>query len=149
MDQLKISNFILFVTIRKSYIIPVFINKPLHAGNCFYQLRFFNFNGFPRASEKYFAQFLLNCGQVDDQILTLIDRAWGLYCEISDRGFLVWTERRRSEVHAKNRGLIFHSTDQTSEVNNRFVIWLNWVCEHMLFARLNRLSSVSLGNIIR
>jgi hypothetical protein len=40
--------------------------------------------------------------------------------------FLVWTERRRSEVHAlKNRGLIFHSTDRTSEVNNRFIIWLN------------------------
>ena len=39
--------------------------------------------------------------------------------------FSVWTERRRSEVHAKNRGLIFHSTDRTSEVNNRFIIWLN------------------------
>ena len=25
----------------------------------------------------------------------------------------------------KNRGLIFHSTDRTSEVNNRFIIWLN------------------------
>jgi hypothetical protein len=61
---------------------------------------------------------------------------FGLYCEISDRGFLVWTERRRREVHAKNRGLIFHSTDPTSEVNNRFIIWLNWVCEHMLFARI-------------
>ena len=39
--------------------------------------------------------------------------------------FLVWTERRGSEVHAKNRGLIFHSTDRTSEVNNRLIIWLN------------------------
>ena len=46
-------------------------------------------------------------------------------CEISDRGFLVWTELRRSEVHAKNRGLIFHSADRTSEVNNRFIVWLN------------------------
>jgi hypothetical protein len=44
------------------------------------------------------------------------------------------TERRRSEVHAENSGLIFHSTDRTSEVNNRFSIWLN--CEHMLFARI-------------
>ena len=46
-----------------------------------------------------------------------------LYCEISDQGFLVWTERRRSEVHAKNKGLIFHSTDRTSEVNNRFKLY--------------------------
>jgi hypothetical protein len=76
-------------------------------------------------------------------------RLFGLYCEISDRGFLVWTERRRSEVHAKNRGLIFHSTDRTSEVNNRFIIWLDWVCEHMPVSReLNRLLSVSLGNNI-
>ncbi len=46
------------------------------------------------------------------------------------------TIRRRSEVHVKYRGLIFHSTDRTSEVNNRFIIWLNLVCEHMLFARI-------------
>ncbi len=39
--------------------------------------------------------------------------------------FLVWIERRRSEVHAKNRGLISHSTDRTSVVNIRFIIWLN------------------------
>ena len=26
---------------------------------------------------------------------------------------------------SQNRGLIFHSTDRTSEVNNRFIIWLN------------------------
>ena len=40
---------------------------------------------------------------------------------MSDRSFLVWTERRGSEVYAKNRGLIFHSTDRTSEVNYRFI----------------------------
>ena len=44
-------------------------------------------------------------------------RLFGLYCEMSDFCFLVWTERRRREVHAKSRGLIFHSTDRTSEVN--------------------------------
>jgi hypothetical protein len=48
-----------------------------------------------------------------------------LYCEISDRVFLLWTEQQRSEVNAKNWGLIFHSTDQTSEVNNLFIMWLN------------------------
>jgi hypothetical protein len=76
-------------------------------------------------------------GNFERKIVRLINRVWGLYCEISDRGFLVWTERRRSEVHAKNRGLIFHSTDRTSEVNNRFIIWLNWVCEHNYAFRAN------------
>jgi hypothetical protein len=38
-------------------------------------------------------------------ILYGIDRARGMYCEISDRGFLVWTKQQRGEV--KNRGLIF------------------------------------------
>ena len=46
----------------------------------------------------------------------------GLLTEISGRGFLVWNELRRSEDHGKKKGLIFHSTDRTSEVNNRFII---------------------------
>jgi hypothetical protein len=41
----------------------------------------------------------------------------------------------------KNRGLIFHSTDRTSDVNIPFIIWLNWVCEKISFSRaLIRLS---------
>ncbi len=34
----------------------------------------------------------------------------------------VCTVKYQTEVHAKNRGLIFHSTDRTSEVSNRFII---------------------------
>jgi hypothetical protein len=36
-------------------------------------------------------------------------------------------DRATKERDPKNRGLIFHSTDRTSEVNNRFIIWLNRV----------------------
>ena len=47
---------------------------------------------------------------------------------------------KEREVHANNRGLIFHSIDRTSEVNNRFIC----------FSReLNQLSSVLLGNNMR
>ncbi len=44
----------------------------------------------------------------------------------------------------KNRGLIFHSTDRTSEVNNRFIIWLNLSLSICFSRELNRLSTVSL-----
>jgi hypothetical protein len=42
-----------------------------------------------------------------------------------------------------------HSTDRTSEVNNRFIIWLTESLSIWFSRELNRLSSVSLGNNIR
>jgi hypothetical protein len=64
---------------------------------------------------------------------------------------MYWPSDEGARSMQKNKGLIFHSTDRTSEVNNRFIIWLNWVFNLSICfsCELNRLSTVSLSNNIR
>ena len=62
----------------------------------------------------------------------LTEREVCKYCEISDRGFLVCKmfqcKVKNSLCLVKNRGLIFHSTDPTSEVNNQFIMLCVMLC---------------------
>jgi hypothetical protein len=58
--------------------------------------------------------------------------------------FFFPTERWRSEVNVEDWGMIFHSTDRTSEVNNPYMYgWIEFWA-YALSHQLNRLSSVSL-----
>jgi hypothetical protein len=52
-------------------------------------------------------------------------RAWGLYCEISDRGFLVWTERRRSMQKTEVWYFTVKTEQARSVIGLLIIIWLS------------------------
>ena len=52
-----------------------------------------------------------------------INRARGLYREISDRGLFRTDRARRVRFVQKDRGPIFLCTYRASEVNKKFIIW--------------------------
>ena len=50
-------------------------------------------------------------------------------CEISDRGFLVWTERRRNEVNAKKTEVWYFTvqTEQARSINCLLYGWIEYL----------------------